>query len=273
MRIEEKPLQHWIDHFYGYGSWQARFWFVAYEEGGGDLPEEVADKLNYFSNVHATSIQPTLCDVRDLYRHVAFKIDGPKAGLFTNLHDYRFDANAIQHGVWKNLIAFEHGYRNEELPHLLAYQKNLFALPQARNEALIKLYPLPSPHNHAWYYSWLDLPPQFGFLKSRALYEEHVYQRRMQAILSSIDEHKPEVVLMYGMNNINTLKKSVQAFFPAAKFTMIKAIKQQIPQHHRADLNGTLMLITTQIPALRHGRVETGFDWWQFGSIVKGRMV
>jgi hypothetical protein len=75
--------------------------------------------------------------------------------------------------------------------------------------------------------------------------------------------------LMYGMDNINMLKESVQQFFPAVKFKMIKAIKLQIPQHHRADLNGTMLLITTQIPALRHNRIETGFDWYEFGKNLK----
>ncbi|MBA4058286.1 MAG: hypothetical protein C0490_26450, partial [Marivirga sp.] len=146
--------------------------------------------------------------------------------------------------------------------------KQTFASPLDHNEALIQLYPLPSPHNHAWYYSWLDLP-QLGFLKSRALYQDHLYQRRMHGILSNISTYKPEVVLMYGMDNINALKKSVQEFYPDAKFKMIKATKQQIPQHHRADVNGTTILITTQIPALRHNRIETGFDWEEFGKRVK----
>jgi hypothetical protein len=53
---------------------------------------------------------------------------------------------------------------------------------------------------------------------------------------------------------------------------MIKAVKQQIPQHHRADLKGTVLLITTQLPALRHNRVETGFDWYAFGKLVKTGM-
>src|SRR6185503_14698655 len=128
------------------------------------------------------------------------------------------------------------------------------------NEALIQLYPLPSPHNHAWYYSWLDLP-QFGILKSRTHYQEQVYPSRIRTILSNVIAYKPEVVLMYGMDNINGLKKSVQEFFPIAKFKQVKAIARQIPQHHRANLDGTAMIITTQIPALRHNRIETGFDW------------
>ena len=81
--------------------------------------------------------------------------------------------------------------------------------------------------------------------------------------------HKPELVLMYGMENINALKKSVQAFFPEAKFKSIKATKLQIPQHHRAEVNGTTLVITTQIPSLRHNRIETGFDWLEFGNKVR----
>ena len=283
MLIEENALKYWIDNFYGYGSWNAKFWFIGYEESGGDLPEEVAEKINYFYKVHALAEDKTLCDIRDLYRHVAVRWDPPSRGasaekasssrndktrLFANRYEYRFDSGAVQHGIWKNLIAFIHGYRNEELPDLLAYQKHTFASNSAHNEALIQLYPLPSPHNHAWYYSWLDLP-QLGFLKSRNLYQEHVYQRRINNILSNISTYKPELVLMYGMDNINTLKKSVQEFFPAAKFKMIKATKQQIPQHHQADIYGTTMLITTQIPALRHNRIETGFDWEGFGKRVR----
>lgn len=169
MLIEESPLKHWIDNFYGYGSWHARFWFIAHEESGGDLPEEEAEKFNYFYNAHPLSdTNGALCDIREMYRHVTARMDGPRAGLFTNFFDYRFGANAVQHGLWKNLIAFAHGFRNEKLPDLLGYQKSSFALPSAQNEALIPLYPLPT-HNHAWYYSWLDLP-QFPFLKTRMLF-------------------------------------------------------------------------------------------------------
>jgi len=268
MLIEEKKLQYWIDNFYGYGSWQASFWFVGFEEAGGELPEEVAEKINYFSKAHPPTTGGTLCDFRELYRHVAFRGDGPKAGLYTNHYEYRFDSNAVQNSVWKNLISFVHGYRNEKLPDLLAYQKQIFASPSGHREALIPLYPLPSSHNHAWYYSWLDLP-QLGFLKSRTLYQEHVYQSRMHSILSNISTYKPEVVLMYGMDDINGLKKSVQDFFEDAKFKMTQATSRQIPQHHRAHLKGTTMLITTQIPALRHNRIETGFDWEEFGKRVK----
>lgn len=267
MLIDENTLKHWIDHFYGYGSWQARIWFVGYEESGGELPEEVAEKINYFYKAHAPGADESLCDIRELYRNVGIRLEGPRAGTFSNRYDYRFGNNAVQHGVWKNLIAFVHGYRGEKIPDLLTYQKHAFVLPHQHNESLIQLYPLPSPHNHAWYYSWLDLP-QLPFLKSRALYQEHVYESRIRNILSQLIAHKPEVVLMYGMNNINTVKKSVQEFFPDVQFKMIKATKRQIPQHHRADLNGTTLLITTQIPALRHNRIETGFDWEALGKLI-----
>jgi hypothetical protein len=262
MLIDEKKLQHWIDHFYGYGSWKAKFWFVAYEEGGGDVPEDVADKINWFYENYEPG---KLSDVRELYRHVRLTLEGPKAEQFENRFGYRFGDNAVQHGVWKNLISFVYGYRNEKAPDLLAYQKNKFA---TTNEAVIQFYPLPSPHNHAWYYSWLDMP-SMPFLKSRTLYEEAVYERRVDTILKKIKEYKPEIVLMYGMSNINTLKRSIQSEFPTAEFKLARAAKLETPQYHRADIDGTKLLVTTQIPALRHGRVETGFNWEKFGRSLR----
>jgi hypothetical protein len=270
MLIDEKALAHWIDHFYGCGSWDAKIWFVALEEAGGDLPEEVAEKLNYFYDAHGTpATRSVLCDVRALYKQVSFRGDGPRAELFTTLYDHRFGSGrVVQHGIWKNLIAFAHGYRGEALPDLLTYQKESFAVPGARREALIDLYPLPA-HNHAWYYSWLDLPPALGYLKSRTLYRDHLYARRVGHILSRMQEHKPEVVLMYGMEDINTLKKQIQDFFGGVHFKMIKATKLQIPQHHLTNVGETTLLITTQIPALRHNRIETGFDWEVVGRNSK----
>lgn len=265
MLIDEERLSYWIHNFYGYGTWNARIWFIGYEEGGGDLPEEVAEKFNYLYNQQMTS--DSLCNVREVYKQVIFRQSGSKANIVSNQYEYRFDRNATVNGVWKNLIAFAHGYRNETLTDVLAYQKDQFLVPDAGREALIKLYPLPCPHNHGWYYSWLDLP-QLGFLKSRALYEEHVYDMRIHRILENMAAYRPGVVLMYGMNNITRLKQSVQQFFPDATFKMIKAIKQQIPQHHRADLGSTTLLITTQLPALHHNRIETGFDWLQLGRMV-----
>ena len=269
MLIEDKALRYWIDNFYGFGSWHARFWFIGYEESGGDIPEEVADKLNYFYNLQEFNTTG-LCDIRDFSRHVNFRAKGPRAEKFASLYDYRFGTHATLHGLWKNLIAFVHGYQNKDLPDLLTYQKNSFALPSPPGEALISLYPLPA-HDHAWYYAWLDLP-QFPFLRSRSIYQDYVYPDRMRTILGNIRMYKPEVVLMYGMDNINLLKKSVEEFFPTAKFRMLKAIKQQIPQHHRAEFYGTTLLITTQVPALKHNRVETGFDWYGFGKLVKAHL-
>ena len=73
---------------------------------------------------------------------------------------------------------------------------------------------------------------------------------------------------MYGMHNINGLKKSVQDLYPTAKFKMVKGTKLAIPQHHIANLDGTTLVITTQMPALKHNRAESGFDWEEFGKKV-----
>src|SRR5215510_5008248 len=132
MLIEGEVLKYWIDNFYGYGSWHAKFWFVGYEESGGDIPEELADKLNYFYNQQLPSAQ--LSNLRELYRRVIFRAEGRRAEKFTNLYDYRFGSHATLHGLWKNLIAFLHGHQNKELPDLITYQQNSFALPSPPNE-------------------------------------------------------------------------------------------------------------------------------------------
>ncbi len=267
MIIKEEELAHWVSHFYGYGSWKARIWFIAYEEGGGDTPEEVADKFNYFYRVHPSGPTTELCDIRLLYKNVSFTIDGPRADLFATLFDYRFGHHAVQHGSWKNLIAFVHGFKNHPLPDLINYQRDTLAIPSYKNEALLRLFPLPA-HNHAWYYSWLNLP-RLNYLLSRNAYEEFVYPDRINHLLSQMKEYKPEVVVMYGMNNINKLKQSVQSFYPGTSFKMIKAVKREIPQHHMAEIPGTILLITTQIPQLRHNRIETGFDWEKWGKSLR----
>lgn len=267
MLIQQKALQHWIDHFYGYGTWKAKIWFIAYEESGGDMPEDVAERINYFAATHPAQ-QASLCDIRELYQHVLARLEGPRADKFKTLYDHRFGKQAVQHGGWKNLIAFAHAYRNKKLPDLLNYQQHSFADVSKAQEAFINLYPLPAPHNHAWYYSWLDLPG-LNFIRKRNLYEQTVYENRIRALLENMRAHRPELVLMYGMSNINTLKKSVQEFFPDSSFIASKAIKQEIPNYHRADFNGTTLLITTQVPTLRHNRVESGYDWQAFGKSVR----
>lgn len=256
-----------MKHFFGYGSWEARYWFISHEEGGGDFPEEVADKVNWFKANHPDA-GTTLCDIRSLYKNVTYHGEGTKADLYNNVFDYRFGADATPNTIWRNLTDFESGFESSPKKDQLAYQQSEFVSPEAKREALIRLYPLPCPHNHAWYYSWLGLPG-FEFLRTRAQYEEALYEQRVSTILNQLHQHTPEVVLMYGMKNINRLKQSFSEYFEGVKFKQAKAIALKLPQHHYTDVKGTRVVITTQIPALRHNRIETGFDWVYFGETVR----
>lgn len=264
MLIDPHKLQHWVDHFYGYGLWTAENWFISYEEGGGDVPDDVADKINFFYSQHPQH-EPSLCDIREFSKKVIARLSGSKANLFTTRYDYRFGSQAVQNTIWKNIIAFEHGISRSVLPDTLDFQRADFLSPHRGKEALITLYPLPSPHNHAWYYSWLDLPA-LPYLRSREMYESAMYQSRISTILTNMASYKPKLVLMYGMSNVNMLKASISKAFGPVTFNLVKAVKQHTPQHHRATIGDSLLIITTQVPALRHNRIETGFDWYAFGS-------
>lgn len=266
MLIEENKLQQWIEKFYGYGLWSAKVWLISYEEGGGELPEEVAEKLNYFSAASPGHVQPILCNIRDLYRHVSYRDEGPKGRTFETLYDYRFATDAMLHGSWKNLIAFAHGYRRQTVPDVLTYQKDSFL--NNGQEAVIRLFPLPSPHSHAWYYSWHIVSKPLEYIRKRELYEKRLFPDRIDTILNQMAIHQPSLVLMYGMNNIQGIKEAFCRAHPTAKFKMVKATKLEIPQHHTTDVANTRVVITTQIPTLRHNRVETGFNWHYFGQQV-----
>ncbi|MEM9329487.1 MAG: hypothetical protein AAGA85_27750 [Bacteroidota bacterium] len=263
-------MSHWIEHFYGYGHWEAPIWLINHEEPSGDMPEEVADKLDFFIEAYPASI-PMLCDLRALYKRVRFTQERARADTFDNLHDYRFGSHAVLRGEWKGIISLVHGFNDlpiDDGATYLDYQIHELA-SGTNNEALLRLYPLPA-HSHAWYYSWLDLQ-DMDFLKSRAAYQEHIYQQRMETILEQMRVHQPQLVLMYDMTGIHTLKASVQGHFEGVKFSTIKAIPRKIPQHHMAKIpvTGTTLVMTTQSTGLRHNRVETGFDWETFGKTLR----
>ena len=229
------------------------------------MPEEVADKLNYFATQH-TDNHPTLCDLRELYKAVRFTPERPRAEIFTTLYDYRFGPQAVPRGDWKGIISFVHGYSHQsaDADACLDYQRTRFT---TTHEAILRLYPLPA-HSHAWYYSWLDLR-EMEFLKSRTMYQQHVYETRMRTILENIRRYRPDVVVMHDMIGINTLKTSVQGHFLGVKFTTVKAVAK-MPQHHVAHLPNldTTLIITTQSTGLKHNRVESGHDWEAFGQNV-----
>ena len=240
----------------------------ATKKAGVIYPKKLAKDLTTFTLCRMPMNQSYVTSEK-VYRRVAFRAEGPRSLKFSTLYDHRFGADATLHSAWTNLTAFEYGYREESLPDLLEYQQELFGAPSAHAEALIRLYPLPA-HNHAWYYAWLGMP-HLNFLKSRSLYQECLYPSRIQTILQNAIIYKPEVVLMYGMENINMLKESIKQFFSNAKFKTVKGVKRQIPQHHWAHLDRTTVVITTQIPALRHNLIETGFDWYEFGKLVRAQ--
>jgi hypothetical protein len=84
MTINETSLKHWIEFFFGYGTWRSPVWFVAHEESGGELPEEVAERIEYFKEFHKNTTSPVLCELREMYKRLSFRYEGPKSHLYKN---------------------------------------------------------------------------------------------------------------------------------------------------------------------------------------------
>lgn len=264
-RMQQNLLQHWIDSFYGYGSWSAPHWYISYEEDGGDTPEEVAEKIEFFGK--RQSVGDDLVDIRELYKVCTIPWDSNRLASLETLFDLRFGQQANSSTVWRNLSAFGHAWENEKFTDELEYQRHQFARKDRGREAWLKLYPLPA-HSHAWYYAWLELP-DLPFLKTRVTYEDHLFRTRLTKFVEGIRQYRPRLVLMYGMNNIQAIRQFIIASFPGTRFGSVKSTKLKIPSHHYTTIGNTMLVVTTQIPALRHQRVETGFDWAAFGSQLR----
>ena len=47
---KDNLLETFIHNFYGYGNYQANYWFIGMEEGGGNSIEEINRRLNSWNN-------------------------------------------------------------------------------------------------------------------------------------------------------------------------------------------------------------------------------
>jgi len=210
MPLDPAKLQHWIDNFYGYGSWDAPVWFIGYEEGGGADYKEVEQKLDYFDINHKNSNGPTLCDIRSL--HLAVKChakyyDTHGELRFTGTHP---NGSKLQ-GTWGNLIRFVKGYCGKIYDSDLEYQKTSLAFPEKGNEALIELFPLPSPNKQVWYYGWLDIKDETlrPLLKTRKSYEDSLVENRLNSIKKMADQkiESLQIMVFYGISGkVNAIK-------------------------------------------------------------------
>lgn len=64
--IDPALLERWTQHFFGYGSWAAPYWFIGLEEGRVDSEEQFQIRLDAW---HSTG-EPSLLDLHDFHQAI-----------------------------------------------------------------------------------------------------------------------------------------------------------------------------------------------------------
>jgi len=274
MPLNSAKLQHWIDNFYGYGSWDAPVWFIGYEEGGGAY-SEVEDKLNYFYK--PGNQNNGLSDVKNMH-HAIPSSKNPTV----NLGNLYFGSKPKRQPTWARLNKFLEGYHQLPIP-----QPNKFinANPFAKS-ALIELFPLPhSKVNGKWEYasnSWVNhshFTNSSGqqWLLNRSSYESNVKQSRVINICNQYNKSNPEVVLCYMSFSRGSSKGSNQGeirpeFLALANCLTVNGFQKKscggkIPfiYYHKANS----IIIFCYHPTFRiKGTSNTDQYWWDLGNFA-----
>ena len=199
--LDSDKLSTYINNFYGFGNWDSDIWFVGMEEGGGNTLGEVQKRLESW---HRTS--NNLLDNKTHHERL---------GL-TKF----FDRGVLQ--MTAKLIRFKlsiedklSGNPSEETEMIRSIQKNSWGQLDSDN-ALIDLFPLPSPGEGAWLYKsleWTDI----DYLQSRGTYRETLKESRTKFIRDKIKIHQPKIVVFYSTSYIPYWNQIAESDFNSDK--------------------------------------------------------
>jgi len=177
--LPDDLLTEYANKFFGFGSWNVKIWFVGIEEAGGWVEEDLQRRLDVWQEHGCNSLE-----------------DAPRfypASRNSAWHDPGADFQT----TWKQLIRMlllAKGQSDKD-QGILEYQRNQLGAFDGET-CLMELLPLPSPSTDDWNYGlWSRLP----WLRSRNDYFRELKARRENEIRRRINEHKPKVVIFYGL--------------------------------------------------------------------------
>jgi hypothetical protein len=175
--LDDTLLEAFMNHFYGYGRYQAAYWLVGMEEGGGRSLEAVARRLAAWDKRGRQELE----DVADYHRELGL------SALFR-------ERPTIQ-PTWGKLIRILLA-ANGQVPtpnQIRAYQRDSLGR-SAGDTCLLELLPLPSPSTDHWLYGRHS---QLPYLANRAGYQAALLNKRLAHLQQRLNEYRPSVVLFY----------------------------------------------------------------------------
>ena len=175
--FDDQLLHTFMHGFYGYGSYQADYWFIGMEEGGGDTVDEVSKRLTVWDQRGRREVE----DVAEY--HLALGIT------------YPFAEKAKLQPTWAKLIRVLLSIEGEAptKEDVRRYQQQQWARSNG-NVCLLELLPLPSPSTSHWLYGQSSQLPD---LATRDRYRERWSAIRIAALRQRIAAHQPKAVIFY----------------------------------------------------------------------------
>lgn len=174
--LDPTLLSAFINTFYGYGTWNAPYWFIGMEEGGGNEAEQIATRLNVWNHRGQRELE--------------------------DLHDYHEATGITRHSgasaklqsTWSKLvrIILAANGQSAETEAVRRYQGTRLGRSDGES-ALIELLPLPSPSTLHWLYAKTGI----DILRDRDTYRAALIPERASRIRERIAEHRPESVVFY----------------------------------------------------------------------------
>ena len=175
--FNDQLLHTFMHGFYGYGNYQADYWFVGMEEGGGDTVDEVSKRLIIWDQRGRREVE----DVAEY--HLALGITHP------------FAEKAKLQPTWAKLIrvllSIEGLSPGKE--DVRRYQQQQWARSNG-NVCLLELLPLPSPSTSHWLYGQSS---QLTDLATRDRYRDQWSAIRIAALRQRIAVHQPKAIIFY----------------------------------------------------------------------------
>ena len=177
--MNDELLEKRIETFYGYGNYQGKYWFIGMEEAGGEDLENINLRVNTWEKREEKRKEKEIDDVAEYHEDM---------GLWDK---------KIQK-TWKGLIRITlsaNGQYNINTDDVRKYQLDELGRKD-KETCLLELFPLPSPSIDDWIYAKYY---QLSFLSDRETYRNYCVDKRINHITQIIKEHRPKVVVFYGM--------------------------------------------------------------------------
>lgn len=177
--LDDDVLTNFIQGFYGYGTYQARFWFVGMEEGGGNTLADISRRLGAWDIRGRKELE----EVADYHRAIGV--------------DNLFDNRPKLQPTWNKLIriALTADGQTCDTESIRNYQKSRLGTMHG-DTCLLELLPLPSPNTNTWlYHDNSSLP----YLIDRNTYRAHITGVRIAHLQDRLSRHKPKAVVFYSL--------------------------------------------------------------------------